>query len=105
MKKKTVLFSVGLFGTLLGGGTTVLAADAADTMPDISNKQISVGYYHNWEAERGAGYRGGKPANLALDKINPFYNVISVAFRKGKAFRHLSPIMYQIKNFVKKLLH
>lgn len=48
MKKKTVLFSVGLFGTLLGGGTTVLAADAADTMPDISNKQISVGYYHNW---------------------------------------------------------
>lgn len=91
MKKKTLLFSVGLFGILLGGGTTVLATDAADTMPDISNKQISVGYYHNWEAERGAGYRGGKPANLALDKINPFYNVISVAFMKGEGiptFKH-----------------
>ena len=103
MKKKTVLFSVGLFGTLLGGGTTVLAADAADTMPDISNKQISVGYYHNWEAERGAGYRGGKPANLALDKINPFYNVISVAFMKGEGIPTFKPYNVSDQEFRQKV--
>ncbi|QED59565.1 chitinase [Enterococcus durans] len=103
MKKKTVLFSVGLFGTLLGGGTTVLAADAADTMPDISNKQISVGYYHNWEAERVAGYRGGKPANLALDKINPFYNVISVAFMKGEGIPTFKPYNVSDQEFRQKV--
>lgn len=103
MKKKTVLFSVGLFGTLLGGGTTVLAADAVDTMPDISNKQISVGYYHNWEAERVAGYRGGKPANLALDKINPFYNVISVAFMKGEGIPTFKPYNVSDQEFRQKV--
>ncbi len=103
MKKKTVLFSVGLFGTLLGGGTTVLAADAADTMPDISNKQISVGYYHNWEAERGAGYRGGKPANLELDKINSFYNVIAVAFMKGEGIPTFKPYNISDQEFREKV--
>ncbi|MBM1152257.1 fibronectin type III domain-containing protein [Enterococcus durans] len=103
MKKKTVLFPVGLFGTLLGGGTTVLAADAADTMPDISNKQISVGYYHNWEAERGAGYRGGKPANLELDKINSFYNVIAVAFMKGEGIPTFKPYNISDQEFREKV--
>ncbi len=103
MKKKTVLFSVGLFGTLLGGGTTVLAADAADTMPDISNKEISVGYYHNWEAERGAGYRGGKPANLELDKINSFYNVIAVAFMKGEGIPTFKPYNVSDQEFRQKV--
>ena len=52
MKKKTLLFSIGLFSAFLGGGTHVFAADAADAMPDISNKQVAVGYYHNWQAEQ-----------------------------------------------------
>lgn len=48
MKKKLVLFSVSVFSAIVSGGTTVFAADAADTMPDLANKQIAVGYYHNW---------------------------------------------------------
>ena len=103
MKKKTLLFSVGIFSTLLGGGTTVLAADAADAMPDISNKQISVGYYHNWKAEQGAGYRGGKPADLALDKINSFYNVISVAFMKGEGIPTFKPYNVSDQEFRQKV--
>lgn len=38
MKKKLVLFSVGVFSAIVSGGTTVFAADAADTMPDLANK-------------------------------------------------------------------
>ncbi len=103
MKKKTLLFSIGLFSALFGGGTVVLAADAADTMPDISDKQIAVGYYHNWEAEKGAGYRGGKPADLELDKINPFYNVISVAFMKGEGIPTFKPYDISDQEFRQKV--
>ncbi|THE11957.1 chitinase [Enterococcus hirae] len=91
MNRKTLLFSVGLLGCLIGGGTNVFAADAADTMPDISTKQISVGYYHNWASEYGAGYKGGRPADIDLAKVNPFYNVISVAFMKGEGIPTFKP--------------
>lgn len=91
MKKKMLLFSMGVFSSLLSVGATVFAADAADTMPDISNKQISVGYYHNWQAEQGAGYKGGRPADLDLAKINPFYNVITVSFMKGEGIPTFKP--------------
>ena len=59
-------------GCFAGGGQTIYAAqDSAALMPDISEKQIAVGYYHNWVPEQGAGYRGGKPAETDLGKINP----------------------------------
>lgn len=91
MKKKTLLFSIGLFSAFLGGGTHVFAADAADAMPDISNKQVAVGYYHNWQAEQGAGYKQGRPADIDLAKVNPFYNVISVSFMKGEGIPTFKP--------------
>jgi chitinase len=91
MKKKTLLFSIGLFSAFLGGGTHVFAADAADAMPEISNKQVAVGYYHNWQAEQGAGYKQGRPADIDLAKVNPFYNVISVSFMKGEGIPTFKP--------------
>ena len=91
MKKKLVLFSVGVFSAIVSGGTTVFAADAADTMPDLANKQIAVGYYHNWQAEQGAGYQGGRPADIDLAKINPFYNVVTVSFMKGEGIPTFKP--------------
>lgn len=91
MNKKSLLFSVGLLGCLIGGGTDVFAADAADTMPDISNRQVSVGYYHNWVPEQGAGYQGGRPADTDLAKVNPFYNVIAVSFMKGEGIPTFKP--------------
>ncbi|MGG5306067.1 hypothetical protein IGK38_000704 [Enterococcus pernyi] len=91
MNKKSLLFSVGLLGCLFGGGTDVFAADAADTMPDISNRQVSVGYYHNWVPEQGAGYQGGRPADTDLAKVNLFYNVIAVSFMKGEGIPTFKP--------------
>ncbi|MBO0460290.1 chitinase [Enterococcus sp. DIV1298c] len=91
MNKKTLLFSVGLLGCLIGGGSDVFAADAADVMPDISNRQVSVGYYHNWMPEQGAGYQGGRPADTDLAKVNPFYNVIAVSFMKGDGIPTFKP--------------
>ncbi|MBA8862892.1 chitinase [Ochrobactrum anthropi] len=52
--------------------------------PDISNRKIMMGFWHNWvESEySGSGYRGGKFLNLSLKDIPPAYNVIAVAFMK-----------------------
>lgn len=102
MSTKRLLLSAGILGSLLGGGT-VFAADAADKMPDISNKQIAVGYYHNWVPEQGAGYRGGIPAATDLEKINSFYNVISVAFMKGDGIPTFEPYDISDTEFRKKV--
>ncbi|MEY8445864.1 glycosyl hydrolase family 18 protein [Enterococcus ratti] len=91
MKKKTWLFSIGVLSALLSGGVAVSAADTADMMPDISSKQIAVGYYHNWHAGQGAGYKGGSPADIDLAKVNPFYNVITVSFMKGEGIPTFKP--------------
>ncbi|GMC04600.1 chitinase [Enterococcus thailandicus] len=90
MQKKLLLFSISVMGGLLGCANGV-AADTADEMPSIANKQISVGYYHNWPGEMGAGYVGGAPADIQLEQINPFYNVISVAFMKGEGIPTFKP--------------
>lgn len=65
--------------------------DAADLMPDLSNKQVAVGYYHNFGPEPGSGYQGGTPSAVDLDKINSFYNVITVAFMNGQGIPTFKP--------------
>ncbi|EPI01571.1 putative chitinase C1 [Enterococcus faecalis 13-SD-W-01] len=90
--KKTWLFSACLLGGVLGGNQVLAAQqDAADLMPSILDRQVSVGYYHNWPAGAGAGYQGGKPADIDLEKINPFYNVIPVAFMTGEGIPTFKP--------------
>lgn len=65
--------------------------DAADSMPDISEKQVAVGYYHNFEPASGSGYQGGTPVAVDLSKVNSFYNVISVAFMSGEGIPTFKP--------------
>lgn len=102
MKKKVWLFSMGVFSALLGGGANVFA-DAADVMPDILNKQVAVGYYHNWEAGAQTGYQQGTPANIDLADVNPFYNVITVSFMKGEGIPTFKPYNMSDQEFREKV--
>lgn len=102
--KKILWLSLAAIGCFAGGGQTIYAAqDSAALMPDISEKQIAVGYYHNWVPEQGAGYRGGKPAETDLGKINPFYNVIAVSFMKGEGIPTFEPFNMSDEEFRSKV--
>ncbi len=102
--KKIFWLSLAAIGCFAGGGQTIYAAqDSAALMPDISEKQIAVGYYHNWVPEQGAGYRGGKPAETDLGKINPFYNVIAVSFMKGEGIPTFEPFNMSDEEFRSKV--
>lgn len=63
--------------------TPRLACSTLD-MPDISNKKIVMGFWHNWaEGEwSGSGYRQGFFKNMGLIDIPEQYNVVAVAFMK-----------------------
>jgi len=63
--------------------TPRLACSTLD-MPDISNKKIVMGFWHNWaEGEwSGSGYRQGFFKNMELIDIPEQYNVVAVAFMK-----------------------
>lgn len=56
----------------------------SSTKPDISNKKIVMGFWHNWEQDQfsGSGYRQGFFRNLPLTSIPQQYNVIAVSFMK-----------------------
>ena len=47
----------------------------------MTNK-IVMGFWHNWPAENGQGYKGGRFQEMALSDIPVQYNVIAVAFMK-----------------------
>ncbi|MCF5816482.1 chitinase, partial [Pseudomonas sp. PA-1-2A] len=65
--------------------------DAASVMPDISSKNILMGFWHNWKAEAGQGYQQGLFAEMALTDIPENYNVIAVAFMKGSGIPTFKP--------------
>lgn len=77
-----LLFS-GLAIGLLATPTPVSAADAADTMVDISGKKVLVGYWHNWASSGKDGYKQGTSATIALSDVNTAYNVVPVSFMKS----------------------
>ena len=60
---------------------------SASEMPDMSNKNIVMGFWHNWaEGEwSGSGYQQGYFKNMSLTDIPEQYNVIAVAFMKVAA--------------------
>lgn len=60
---------------------------SASTMPDMSNRQIIMGFWHNWaEGEwSGSGYQQGSFKNMSLLDIPEHYNVVAVAFMKVAA--------------------
>ncbi|EAD5710539.1 chitinase [Listeria innocua] len=77
--------SLLLVGTGLGafGSTAQAATDDASIMPDISNKQVLVGYWHSWKSSGKDGYQQGTSADIALKDTPKAYNVVDVSFMKG----------------------
>lgn len=73
--------------------------DAASVMPDISSKNILMGFWHNWKAEAGQGYQQGLFAEMALTDIPENYNVIAVAFMKGSGIPTFKPDAYSDLEF------
>ncbi|EPU3937292.1 glycosyl hydrolase family 18 protein [Morganella morganii] len=57
---------------------------SASGIPDIRNKKIVMGFWHNWLQDEysGSGYKQGYFRNLSLSEIPEDYNVIAVAFMK-----------------------
>ncbi len=47
-----------------------------------TQNKIVMGFWHNWAAEAGQGYRGGRFLEMTLSAIPVQYNVIAVAFMK-----------------------
>lgn len=66
-------------------------ADAASAMPDMSNKKIMMGFWHNWAAGASDGYQQGQFANMNLTDIPAEYNVVAVAFMKGDGIPTFKP--------------
>jgi chitinase/chitodextrinase len=74
--------------------TVRISADQSDNngqFPDISQKKIVMGFWHNWpqETHGGSGYRGGYFKNLELTEIPTAYNVIAIAFMKASQSDHI----------------
>lgn len=65
--------------------------DAASAMPDISGKNILMGFWHNWGSEPGQGYQQGLFAEMPLTDIPEHYNVVAVAFMKGSGIPTFRP--------------
>lgn len=65
--------------------------DAASAMPDLSGKQILMGFWHNWASEPGQGYQQGRFAEMSLTDIPESYNVVAVAFMKGSGIPTFKP--------------
>lgn len=56
------------------------ATFAANVQAD--NSKIVMGFWHNWVATSGQGYKGGRFTEMPLTDIPAQYNVIAVAFMK-----------------------
>lgn len=65
--------------------------DAAAAMPSIAGKKILMGFWHNWPAGAADGYQQGSFANIALEDVPSEYNVVAVAFMKGRGIPTFQP--------------
>ncbi|HEY1844340.1 MAG TPA: glycosyl hydrolase family 18 protein [Buttiauxella sp.] len=88
-KKNTVTLGLLLSSVMFCGNA--FAGDAASTMPDISNKNILFGFWHNWPAGEHSGYQQGTPAEMNLSETPVGYNVVAVAFMKGEGIPTFKP--------------
>lgn len=60
-------------------------------MPDITNKKILMGFWHNWSAGNSDGYQQGSSTWLNLTDVPVEYNVVAVAFMKGSGIPTFQP--------------
>ncbi|MBO1042282.1 chitinase [Brucella pituitosa] len=73
--------------------------DAASSIPDFRNKKVVMGFWHNWPAEVGQGYRQGLFKEMALTDVPEEYNIIAVAFMKGSGVPTFKPYKYSDEEF------
>ncbi|MCU5772710.1 glycosyl hydrolase family 18 protein [Erwiniaceae bacterium BAC15a-03b] len=90
LKINLITASLLLVGTLSSAMLSAATFDTADSFPDISNKKIMVGYWHNW-ASQSDGFQQGTAANIDLTEIPAEYNVITVAFMTGSGIPTFQP--------------
>lgn len=64
--------------------------DAASVIPDMSNKKVLIGFWHNW-ASKSDGYKKGTSAELPLSEVPNAYNVVTVAFMTGNGIPSFTP--------------
>ncbi|MFS2222969.1 chitinase [Pantoea sp. B65] len=64
--------------------------DTADAFPDISDKKIMVGFWHNQQTP-SVGYQHGTSASIELSQIPAEYNVVTVAFMTGSGIPTFTP--------------
>ena len=83
--------AVILAGLSFNGIKSHAATDDASVMPDISNKQILMGFYHSWQSKGNDGYQRGTSKDLDLREVPEAYNVVAVAFMKGTGIPTFKP--------------
>lgn len=90
---KVILKYTALTVSLLLSGTTAAYAafqDNATKIPDISGKNVLVGFWHNW-ASKSDGYQKGSSAEIPLSEVPDAYNVITVSFMTGDGIPTFKP--------------
>ncbi|MBW4201860.1 chitinase [Enterobacter cloacae subsp. cloacae] len=83
--------TLGLLLSSVLNCTSAYSSDMASSMPEINNKDILVGFWHNWPGAPRSGYQQGQPADMNLSDIPSGYNVIAVAFMKGEGIPTFKP--------------
>ena len=99
--KKALKYSALATSLLFAGlSANVFAAeqDNAAKMPDISNKKILVGFWHNW-ATKSDGYKQGSTASMPLSEVPKDYNVVTVAFMTGNGIPTFKPYNMSDESF------
>ncbi|MCD5992412.1 chitinase [Pseudomonas sp. CDFA 602] len=73
--------------------------DAASGMTDLSGKNVLMGFWHNWTPGPGQGYQQGMFTEMELTDIPEAYNVVVVAFMKGKGVPTFKPYKHTDAEF------
>ncbi|QGH62016.1 chitinase [Serratia proteamaculans] len=88
--KKNRLTTGLLLAGMLCSQASFAAPDAASAFPDISQKKIMIGFWHNW-ASKSDGYQQGTSADVALSKVPAAYDIVTVAFMTGSGIPTFKP--------------
>ncbi|WP_313687012.1 fibronectin type III domain-containing protein [Pantoea sp.] len=78
------------------------AAGGASFMPDISQKPILVGFWHNW-ASKSDGYKGGTAPYIKLSDVPAEYDVVTVAFMTDEGIPTFHPYNMTDEEFRKQV--
>ncbi|EUM16561.1 hypothetical protein L465_00375 [Enterobacter sp. BIDMC 29] len=88
-KKHPLTAAMLLTGVLFSPAGFASANDTA-VFPDISNKNVLVGFWHNWDG-KSDGYQKGTSATMDLASVPEGYDVVTVAFMEGNGIPTFKP--------------